>query len=350
MPGSRAFSRILLVDDSAAFRAALSSVLSRQPSIHVIGEAADGAAALAQVDRLRPDVVVMDVMMPKLDGIETARAILRDHGRDTAVLLVSALARVSSSHEHRGAIEALRGGIVDFGDKPILVGPASDAHIAQLVRRIKAAHDLIVQRRHHALMNATAQTAPAGCAVIVIAASTGGLDALRHVVDRLSPASPPVVIAQHVEADFAARFAGQLQLYTRLRVVPVSSADVLHAGRLYVVGTHANLRLSGEQVMASSAPASQLAPTADLLFTSAAQWYGRGAVGVVLTGMGQDGAAGLKSLRDAGGWTIAQDNRTSLVYGMPRAAAEVGACCEILPLPQIADRLAALALQPHVTP
>lgn len=342
VPSPSALCRIVVVDDSAAYRTALTTALSRDPSLRVVGEAGDGLAALQLVATLCPDVVVLDLMMPRLNGIETAQAILRDHGHQTSVVLLSALARVPGSVEHREAVAALPPGVVALYDKPMLVGPLGELHIDALIRRIRQAH--ADRRLHSPPTSLLPRLPPRSASLIAIAASTGGLDALRHVLESLPPTAPPVVIAQHMSADSVARFAQQLQAVLTVPVVAVRDAVNLQGGTVYVSAQHAHILVRTTQAYVQAAAPQELAASANRLFLSAANTHGAAALGLVLTGMGQDGASGLLALREAGGWTIAQDDRSSLVYGMPRAAAEAGACCEVLPLPEIAQRLSHLSL------
>ncbi len=328
--------RVLLVDDSDSYRAALGMALARDRSIQIIGEAADGKIALELIERLHPDVVLMDVIMPRLDGIETARII---SGSDVAaVVLMSIIVRYP---EQRGALNKVPLGSIDLTDKPVLIGKAGEASIAKLIQRLKTAvhNHRLRQERLHAQPH---HIAPLSCQLIAIAASTGGMEATRHILMHLPSNFPPVVIAQHVDPEFAERFAALLQNMIHRPVTAVQSPTPLYPGHLYVASHHHHIQVRPGMVHSHPAQAGELAPSADSLFFSVSQWYGETAVGIILTGMGEDGALGLKSVREAGGWTIAQDDRSALVYGMPRAAFEVGACREVLPLTLIGERLANL--------
>lgn len=338
--------RLLLVDDSAAYRSALGLALSRDASLFIVGEASDGEAALILAERLRPDVVLLDLMMPRLNGIDTARAILRDYGDQTSVVLLSALARLPGSAEHREAVAALPAGVVTLHDKPTLVGP--NASVEALIRSIKQAQiERLVQLRAPRL---AARVPPQRCSVIAIAASTGGLDALRQLLDALPSTAPPVVVAQHMAPGSQLRFAQQLQSCLRAPVVAVGHTAELQAGTVFVAARHAHMELRANEVAITEAEPNQLAASANRLFLSAARTHGASAWGLVLTGMGQDGARGLLALREAGAWTVAQDDQSSLVYGMPKAAAEAGACCEVLSLREISWRIQHLLASVHRSP
>lgn len=327
---------LVLADDSVAYRRALVSALLRDPTISILGDVGDGEAAVGAVGRTRPDVALLDVMMPRLDGLEAARRITRGYG--VPVLLMSPLARIP---EQRPDLSSLPPHLVELVDKPVLVGAAGPANIAALIGRMKA-----LARIGHAgpPREPERRPPPASCGVVVIAASTGGMEALRTVLGRLPGSFPPVVIAQHLDPVLGAQFAGLLQNAIGQTVVPVEVSAPLAPSRIYVAAPFHHVIVRSGQVAARPAQEGELAPSADRLFSSAAASYAKRAVGIVLTGMGRDGASGLRELREASGWTIAQDEASSLVGGMPRAAMDKGACCEVLPLSRIAERLSRLAL------
>jgi len=327
--------KVLVVDDSPTFRAALSIALETDPSISVIGQAADGKAAVALCEQLNPDVVTMDVVMPVLDGIEASKLILAQ--RPIPILLMSTLAR---SEEQRMALNALRLGVVDVTNKPVLAGSGGQHGIAQVIRLVKAAAEVEVSvrprsGRYHVLADPVKRNLD----LIAIAASTGGPPALERVLGLLPPEFPPIVIAQHLAPSFARGFADWLSGAIARPVVPVVATEPLRPGIIYVSGEKQHIVVRHGYVRDKSVGPGELAPNADLLFQSACASYGPRVLGVVLTGMGNDGAVGLKALRDAGAWTIGQDRDSSVVYGMPRVAAEAGACCEVISLDEIAGRI-----------
>jgi two-component system chemotaxis response regulator CheB len=327
--------KVLVVDDSPGFRAALSLALSSDPEIEVVGQAEDGRAAIAAVRKLEPDVVTMDAMMPVLDGLEAAQRILST--RPVPILLMTTLAR---SDEQRMALNALRLGVVDVTNKPVLAGPGGPSGIAQVIRLVKAAADVKVGSKPKQPAP-TATRTQSDVSLIVIGCSTGGPPALERVLAGLPPRFPPVVVAQHLAPSFARGFAEWLGATLSRVVVPVHTRERLSEATIYVAGENRHLRVRSGVVDSSPSAASELSPRADLLFESAAH-YGAGAVGVVLTGMGDDGAIGLSKMKRAGAWTIGQDAESCTVYGMPRQAREAGALCEVLTLDAIAARLAGL--------
>jgi two-component system chemotaxis response regulator CheB len=330
--------RLLIVDDSAAFRTAFAAALSRELQIVVVGQAGDGEEALRLIDRLHPDVVTMDVVMPKIDGLEASKRILAS-SRPLPVVLLSTLARYE---EQRLALNALRLGVMDVTNKPVLVGADAAASIAAVVRLVKAAAAAqVVQRPRSVRLRMPTRRVARALRLIAVAASTGGPPALERLLCNLPASCPPVVVAQHLAPSFAAGFADWLASSIRRTVVTVSGVERLRLDTIYVAGESVHVRVRDGLVEAVRCGESELAPNADVLFHSAAA-LGAGALGVVLTGMGDDGAVGLHAMKAAGAWTIGQDADSSAVYGMPRAAYETGACCEQLSLDLIRARMLAL--------
>jgi two-component system chemotaxis response regulator CheB len=330
--------RLLAVDDSPSFRAALCLALARDPAIEVVGQASDGAEALELARKVQPDVVTMDVMMPRMDGLEASRRLLASE-RPVPIILMSTLAR---SEEQRMALNALRLGVVDVTNKPVLMGAGSVDGAATVIRLVKAASQVILPGA--ARMRRTAPVAAGpdlDLTLIAIAASTGGPPALERVLSFLPARFPPVVVAQHLAPSFARGFADWLGAALQRKVVSVEERAPLRADTLYLAGEGHHILVERGFVLPRPSAKKELSPSADLLFESAAP-FRSSALGVLLTGMGDDGAVGLKAMRHAGAWTIAQDAESSVVYGMPRAAVENGASSEQLPLDEIGPRIAAL--------
>jgi two-component system, chemotaxis family, protein-glutamate methylesterase/glutaminase len=331
--------RLLIVDDSAAFRAALAAALARDAELEIVGQAGDGEEALRLVDRLQPDVVTMDVVMPKLDGLEASKRILASD-KPLPIILMSTLAR---SEEQRVALNALRLGVMDVTNKPVLVGEGAAAAIAGIARLIKAAaHLSVAPRRRSGRFKLPSLSPERKLELIAVAASTGGPPALEEILGKLPPNFPPIVVAQHLAPSFAAGFADWLGGSLGRTVVPVTFMQPLDANTIYVAGESSHIRVRAGRVEPLRCGHTELAPNADVLFTSVAETYRERALGIVLTGMGNDGAIGLMAMKQAGAWTIAQDSDSSVVYGMPRVAWEAGACSEQLALELVGARIAAL--------
>lgn len=330
--------RLLLVDDSRTFRAALMQGLAHEPSVHVVGEAIDGLEAVDMAELLRPDVISMDVIMPRCTGIEAAQKILKK--RHVPIVLLTTMARID---EQWMALNALRSGVVDVSSKPVLVGPtaANDLHaLVRMLHLAAAAGD--TRRRVHPADAASARRPvmrPERANLMVVGASTGGPPALEKALCRLHANSPPVVVAQHLAPSLAQSFGRWLGGAVGREAVVVRDVEELRPGHVYIASDRCNLEVRGRRVMALPAGLVGAAPSVDQLLHSVAKNNGGRAIGVILTGMGVDGAAGLNAMRQAGAWTVAQD-RSAVIFGMPAAAAEQGACQEVLSLDEIAAALA----------
>ncbi|HNI60848.1 MAG TPA: chemotaxis protein CheB [Pseudomonadota bacterium] len=276
-------------------------------------------------------------MMPKMDGIEAVRAVAAQC--PTPVLLTSVIARYP---DERARLGSFGFGQVELVEKPMLVGPSAAGDVAALVRRARA----LAFARGPASRPPRGQTPPSDAAAVAIAASTGGMPALADILRSLPEVFPPLYLAQHLDADFIDSFVRFLRTEIGRPVQVVEDQLPIEPSRVYVAQRAHHLLVRTGQVFVKPAHPDDLSPSADLLFRSVAKSFGKHAYGIVLTGMGRDGAYGLRSLRESGAWTIAQEPSSALVSGMPSAAVELGACCEILTLPQIAARLAALKWKP----
>lgn len=333
--------RALVVDDSRLMRRMLTAALEAEGTIQVVADAADATEARALIRALEPDVITLDVEMPGMDGLAFLRRIM--DLRPMPVLMVSTL----TAHGTDTALEALRIGALDAIPKP--AGRAAIAPFAQRLRRmVEVARDARVLPGRSPdsgpLAHVSVTVRPE---VIAMGASTGGVAALATVLAGLRADGPPVVVAQHMPANFTARFASRLDALLPQDVAEARSGEVLAAGQVRIApgdrhlcvdrrGIGLALRLDG------SGPISGHRPSVDVLFNSVAASAGRGAVGVLLTGMGRDGAAGLSAMRNAGAWCIGQSEESCVVYGMPRAAKLLGASHEELGLETIAERLRGL--------
>ena len=350
--------RVVVVDDSALVRGLLAEIIDRQSDMECIGAASDPIVAREMIRNLNPDVITLDIEMPRMDGIDFLQRLMRL--RPMPVVMVSTLTE-------RGAdvtLRALELGAVDFVAKP-RIGVADG--LRQLGTDITEKIRIAARARVHRL--ATPATPPADGApakpvafatanatanaslgrlstekLIFIGASTGGTEATREVLTSLPADCPAVLIAQHMPAGFTQRYAARLNGLCRVRVAEAQDGERVLPGHAYIApgGFHLSVARSGSNYIArvqDGAPVNRHKPSVEVLFDSAARVVGRNALGVMLTGMGADGAKALRAMRDAGSWNIVQDEATCVVYGMPREAIAHGAAHEVLPLPQIAPRL-----------
>lgn len=336
--------KVLVVDDSALIREVLTRTLGRDGDIAVVGVAEDPIEARTKVKDLNPDVVTLDIEMPNMNGLQFLDKLMRLH--PLPVVMVSTLTTKGASE----TLLALELGAVDFVAKPnATLSGGLEAFGENLRQKVRAAANSDVKGR--AMRAPVAQVplrtaaAPAG-SLIAIGASTGGVEAIRVVLSQMPPDCPPVVIAQHMPAGFTTRFAGRLDELTELRVVEAEDRMPLLPGHAYVARGDFHLRVersSGQLKcrVTQDELASGHRPSVDVLFESVAKAVGPMAVGAILTGMGRDGARGLKLMREAGAYTVGQSQTSALVYGMPRVAFEEGAVIEQAPVESIAARLVA---------
>jgi len=340
--------RVLVVDDSALIRGVLSKLLVQDGDIEVVGTARDPLDAREKIKDLNPDVVTLDIEMPNMNGLAFLEKIMRL--RPMPVVMVSTLTT-------RGASEtmlALELGAVDFVAKPghDLSGNVDrfGVHVREKVR-LAAASDVRTQASRVAAPDVPIHTAaaPEG-SLVALGASTGGVEAIRQVLARLPRDCPPVVIAQHMPKGFTARFAERLDELLDLRVVEASDRQPLEAGTAYIAPGDFHLRVerTSGQLKARVTQDEQTSghrPSVDVLFASVAKVVGPMAVGAILTGMGRDGARGLKLMREAGAYTLGQSRESALIYGMPKVAFEEGAVIEEAPIEAVAGKLVAALMR-----
>jgi len=334
--------RVIIADDSLVAREMLAQILLSDPDIEVIGQAADGGEAVEMVERLRPDLVTMDIHMPRLDGLKATERIMAF--TPTPILVVS-----SSVHgEGMGsAFDALDLGALEVIKKPEPRDWAELDRIGrEVIRKVKILANVRVithiRGRHsrRAVVPLSA-VGPAARSVIAIGSSTGGPSALLSVLGRFPADLPvPVVIAQHIADGFVPGLVSWLDAGCKIRVVAAEDGGRVEPGTVYFAPTGANMVIEREHTKFRAPGSSELyIPSADVLFESVARTYGKRAVGVLLTGMGSDGAEGLKLMRNAGAATIVQDEASCTVFGMPKAAIEIGAAEKIVELNDIAEAI-----------
>jgi two-component system chemotaxis response regulator CheB len=335
--------RVVVAEDSRTARELLVEILQRDPlGVRVVGEAENGLAALELTRRLRPDVVTIDLRMPVLDGVEAIRRIMIEVPTPVVVVSDRDVLSVDTS------MNALKAGALAVIEKP--PGPAADGFeqsCKELVQTVRLMAGVKVVRRFPVRPPPAARPARAAASrerfrAILIAASTGGPAALQTILASLKPSLPiPILVVQHIAKGFVGGLATWLTSATRLRVKVAEPDELVAPGVVYLAPDDRHLGLNGTGCvhLSSGPPVGGFRPSGTVLFASAGRALGSGALGVILTGMGRDGLEGLRELKAAGGRLLAQDEASSIVYGMPAAAIDAGLADEVLPLDDMAERL-----------
>ena len=336
--------KVLVIDDSALIRKVMSEVIALAPDLSCVGAAPDPLIAREMIKRLDPDVLTLDVEMPRMDGLDFLEKLMRL--RPTPVVMVSSLTHQGSET----ALRALELGAVDVMGKPRLsISEGLMADAEEVHAKIRTAARARLQRRP--AEGAGAAPVPSlrmpftsSEKIIVVGSSTGGPEALRLFLERLPANAPGVLIAQHMPASFTGAMARRLDDHCKVKVLEAQGGERVLPGHVYVAPGHSHLRLvrSGANYMTSldqGEPVNRHRPSVDVLFDSAAQAAAQNAIGVILTGMGKDGANGLLRLRQAGASTYAQDEASCVVFGMPREAIAIGAACEVASITDLPARI-----------
>jgi two-component system chemotaxis response regulator CheB len=341
MSGERKI-RVLIVDDSALIRQLLSEMVDSQPDMQTVGTASDPVVAREMVRSLDPDVITLDVEMPRMDGLEFLERLMRL--RPTPVLMVSTLTEQGSDITMR----ALELGAVDFVTKPKLdIVRGMGEYVEEIADKIRAASRARIKRGVRPPARALP---PIGGRLtsteklIVVGASTGGTEAIKDLLVALPPDCPGILIAQHMPEGFTTSFAKRLDSLSRLSVKEAQDGERVLPGHAYIAPGHSHLLLkrSGANYVAQlsqAAPVNRHRPSVDVLFRSVAEHAGANSMGVILTGMGRDGAQGMLELHRAGAYTFAQDEESCVVFGMPREAIALGGVDEVAPMSEMAVRL-----------
>jgi two-component system chemotaxis response regulator CheB len=341
--------KVLIVDDSAVVRQVLTATLNEDPGIEVIGTASDPVFAMERMRHQWPDVIVLDVEMPRMDGITFLKKLMAEH--PTPVVICSTLTEKGAAT----TMQALAAGAVSIVTKPTLglkqfLHDSSDDLITAVkaaaranMRRMRPAVELQVSPKlsadavlpaaHHAMAETTER-------VVAIGTSTGGTQALESVLTALPQVCAGIVVVQHMPEKFTEAFANRLNSLCKLEVREAKAGDRVMPGRVLIApgGRHMLLKRSGAQYhvdVVDGPPVSRHRPSVDVLFRSVARCAGKNALGIIMTGMGDDGARGLKELHDCGARTLAQDEESCVVYGMPKEAVKLGAVDRVLPLGEI---------------
>ncbi len=348
---------VLVVDDSALVRSLLTEIINQQPDMECIGAASDPLVAREMIRNLNPDVITLDVEMPRMDGIDFLSRLMRL--RPMPVVMVSTLTE-------RGAevtLRALELGAVDFVAKPKLGVADGLKLLAQdITDKVRIASKAHLRRIATPPPAAPGHTEPGGLnpprppaavanlgrlsteKIIFLGASTGGTEATKEVLTNLPPDCPAIVITQHMPPGFTRSYANRLDGLCRIRVAEAKDGERILPGHAYIApgGFHLSVERSGANYIArvqDGEPVNRHKPSVEVLFNSAAKVVGQNALGIMLTGMGADGARAMKAMRDAGSYNWVQDEATCVVFGMPREAIAAGAAHEVVPLNQIAPKL-----------
>ncbi len=339
--------KVMIVDDSATVRQVLSGLLDAEPDLKVIGTAADPLFAMDKMARNWPDVIVLDVEMPRMDGITFMKKLMAEH--PTPVVICSSLTEKGA----QTTVQALAAGAMDVITKPRVglrdflndaakeVAAAVRAAAKANMKRViplpavapKLCADVVLSAPEQAMHQTTEK-------VVALGTSTGGTQALEALLTSLPLTAPGMVVVQHMPEKFTAAFAQRLEKLCEIEVREARHGDRVLPGRALIApgGRHMLLKRNGAQYqvhVVDGPPVSRHRPSVDVLFRSAARSAGRNAMGVIMTGMGDDGARGLKEMHDAGAWAVAQDEATCVVYGMPKEAVKLGGVDRSMPLQDI---------------
>ncbi len=341
--------RVLIVDDSAFMRTAIERMLKEDPLLEIVGSASNGQEAIEKVQRLRPNVVTMDIEMPIMDGLHALREIMRMY--PVPVIMVSSMTQAGA----KVTLDALDLGAFDYVGKP---GSGFTSNILMLkqdlLAKVRAAADSLPRQPRLTIVEVLPKRQAGQIEgntlidwAVVIGSSTGGPPAIQQILSSLSANLPaPLIIAQHMPGSFTGAFAQRLNLLCNIRIKEATDGEILQRSVAYICPGDAQTRFRRREdgryqfvITPNETEKERYAPCIDVTFFSAAESFGRKALGIILTGMGEDGVRGLKNLKLVGGLTIGQDRATSVVYGMPRAALEQGAVTRILALPDIANEI-----------
>lgn len=338
--------KVVVVDDSALIRSLLKEIINQQKDMEVVGAAPDPLVAREMIRSLDPDVITLDVEMPKMDGLDFLEKLMRL--RPTPVLMISTLTEKGSEV----TLRALELGAVDFISKPKMdVQNSMKEYAEEITGKIRIAAKAHVQKTAvtpsksaDAVLPTIRNKVTSTEKILVFGASTGGTEALKEVLMHLPPDCPGIVIAQHMPEGFTKSFAARLDSLCKIRVKEAEHGDRILPGHAYLAPGHSHLLLSRSGAnyiceLSQAEPVNRHRPSVDVLYRSAANSAGKNAIGIILTGMGKDGAAGMKEMHDAGAHTFAQDEASCVVFGMPKEAIAQGGVDEILPLKDMAKAI-----------
>jgi two-component system chemotaxis response regulator CheB len=333
--------KVLIVDDSALVRQVLAQIVSREPDMTVVGAAANPMIAREMIRTTDPDVLTLDIEMPQMDGLDFLDKLMRL--RPMPVVMVSTLTQAGSE----ATLRALELGAVDFVPKPrIDIANGIEAYAQEIVGKLRIAAKVPRRRPVTSVQTCAAPDALHNTRLsteklIFVGASTGGTEAVRRLVQGMPADAPALLVTQHMPPGFTRAFAARLDGVARVRVAEAVDGERLLPGHVYIApgGRHLRVARSGTHYLAeldNGPPVNRHRPSVEVLFRSAASVAGRNAVGIMLTGMGKDGAQAMREMKDAGAYNVAQDEATCVVFGMPREAIAAGAVDAVLPIDGIA--------------
>lgn len=332
--------KVLVIDDSALIRSLLGEIIRQAPGMQLVGAAPDAYVAKDMVMDLKPDVITLDIEMPKIDGLTFLDRLMK--ARPTPVLMISTLTEKGAD----ATIKSLELGAIDFIAKPkIDVARSLSNYQQEIVDKIRIAAKSTPRPRTHVRRSASIPITYQGTETVVgIGASTGGTEAIREVLQQLSPAFPATIVTQHMPPTFTKSFAARLNAMCDIKVKEAEDGERILPGNVYIAPGDKHVKLSRHGAdyrikLDDGALVSGHKPSVDVMFQSMADTVGKNAVACILTGMGKDGAQGMLALRESGAITMAQDEASCVVYGMPKVAVEIGATEHIFPLEKMSKAL-----------
>ena len=343
--------KVLVIDDSALIRSVLKEVINNFPDMEAVGAASNPLQAREMIKTLNPDVLTLDVEMPEMDGLTFLEKLMRL--RPMPVLMISSLTERGSD----AALRALELGAVDFLPKPKLgIVDGIQEYADEIASKIRTAFKTKIRPRSQESTSALAALPSLGSRIsttekiIAVGSSTGGTEAIKELLIRMPADAPGILIAQHMPQAFTKSFANRLDGLCKIKVVEAEGNERILPGHAYIAPGHSHLLLkrSGANYMtelSQSAPVNHHRPSVEVLFRSVAQYAGKNAIGIMLTGMGKDGAVGMLEMRQAGAYNLAQDEASCVVFGMPREAIAVGAVDEIVPIQEMTQRVLSKLMQ-----
>lgn len=342
--------KVLIIDDSALIRSVLKEIIDSHPDLKVVGSAPDPLVARELIKQLNPDVLTLDVEMPRMDGLGFLEKLMRL--RPMPVVMISSLTERGSDV----TLRALELGAVDFISKPKLdIARGLQDYSTEIAEKIRAAARAHIKKANldvqkslsaDAVLPSLANHIASTEKLIIVGASTGGTEAIKDFLIKLPPDCPGIAITQHMPEAFTKSFANRLDSLCKIRVKEAENGDRILPGHAFIAPGHSHLlvKRSGANYvceLSNGPPVNRHRPSVDVLFRSAANCVGKNAIGVILTGMGKDGAAGMLEMKQAGAYNFAQDEMSCVVFGMPKEAIAVGGVDEIVPLQQMSSKVMA---------